>query len=110
MKKEVRSAVYDQTLRVEAYRFEGIAQPFPSHFHEYYVFGLMEKRGRLLSCGDQDCLIRTGDVLLFNPKESHGCIQEDGNVLDYRCFNIECKVILDLVKEASGRSEFPRFF
>ena len=31
MKKEVRTVVYDDELRMEAYRFEGIVQPFPSH-------------------------------------------------------------------------------
>ena len=35
MKKEIRTVVYDEELRIEAYRFEGIVQPFPNHFHEY---------------------------------------------------------------------------
>lgn len=34
MKKETRTVVYDDELRIEAYRFEGIVQPFPNHFHE----------------------------------------------------------------------------
>ena len=42
MKKETRTAVFDEELRVEAYRFEGIVQAFPNHFHEHYVIGLME--------------------------------------------------------------------
>ena len=48
MKKEIRTVVYDDELRMEAYRFEGIVQPFPNHFHEYYVIGLVEKGERLL--------------------------------------------------------------
>ena len=43
MKKETRTVVYDDALRLEAYRFKGIVQPFPSHFHEYYVIGFVEK-------------------------------------------------------------------
>ena len=43
MKKEVRTVVYDDELRMEAYRFEGIVQPFPSHFHEHYVIGFVRK-------------------------------------------------------------------
>ena len=39
MKKEVRTVVYDDELRIEAYHFEGIVQPFPNHFHDYYVIG-----------------------------------------------------------------------
>ena len=42
MKKETRTVVYDDALHIEAYRFEGIVQPFPNHFHEYYVIGLVE--------------------------------------------------------------------
>ena len=33
MKQEARAAVYDEKLRVEAYRLAGMAQPFPAHFH-----------------------------------------------------------------------------
>ena len=42
MKKETRTVVYDDELRIEAYRFEGIVQPFPNHFHEYYVIGFID--------------------------------------------------------------------
>jgi drug/metabolite transporter (DMT)-like permease len=44
MKKETRTVVYDDELRMEAYRFEGIVQPFPNHFHEYYVIGILTSR------------------------------------------------------------------
>ena len=37
MKKETRTVVYDDELRIEAYRFEGIVQPFPNHFHERVI-------------------------------------------------------------------------
>ena len=47
MKKEVRTVVYDDELHIEAYRFEGIVQPFPNHFHEYYVIGFMEDGERI---------------------------------------------------------------
>lgn len=43
MKKQTRTAVYDDELRIEAYRFEGIVQLFPSHFHEYYVIGFVDR-------------------------------------------------------------------
>ena len=42
MRKETRTVVYDDELQIEAYRFEGIVQPFPNHFHEYYVIGFVE--------------------------------------------------------------------
>ena len=54
MKKETRTVVYDDELRIEAYRFEGIVQPFPNHFHEYYVIGFIEDGERCLSCKGQE--------------------------------------------------------
>ena len=32
MQKEIRTVCYDDDLHLEAYRFEGIVQPFPNHF------------------------------------------------------------------------------
>ena len=105
MKKEVRTVVYDDELRIEAYRFEGIVQPFPNHFHEYYVIGFMEDGERVLSCKDQEYAITKGDVLLFNPGDSHACVQSDGGTLDYRGFNITREVMLNLAEEVTGRRE-----
>ena len=42
MQKEIRTVCYDDNLHLEAYRFEGIVQPFPNHFHDYYVIGCIE--------------------------------------------------------------------
>lgn len=36
MDKETKTAVYDEELRLEAYRFAGLVRPFPGRFHEYY--------------------------------------------------------------------------
>ena len=43
--------MYDEELRIEAYRFEGIAQPLPNHFHEHYVIGFVEKDSGLYLVG-----------------------------------------------------------
>ena len=42
MQKEIRTICYDDDLHLEAYRFEGIVQQFPNHFHDYYVIGFIE--------------------------------------------------------------------
>ncbi|MCI9185193.1 MAG: AraC family transcriptional regulator, partial [Lachnospiraceae bacterium] len=109
MKKEVRTVVYDDELRIEAYRFEGIVQPFPNHFHEYYVIGFMEDGGRVLSCKNQEYAITKGNILLFNPGDNHACVQNDGSTLDYRGFNITKEVMLDLAEEVTGKRELPGF-
>lgn len=109
MRKEIRTVVYDDELRMEAYRFEGIVQPFPNHFHEYYVIGFVEDGARVLSCKHQKYTITKGDVLLFGPGDNHACVQSDGGTLDYRGFNITREVMLDLMEEVTGRSELPGF-
>ena len=58
MKKEKRTAVYDDKLKIEAFMFEGIFQPFPNHFHEYYVLGFIENGKRCLSCKNKEYIIR----------------------------------------------------
>lgn len=101
--------VYDDELHIEAYRFEGIIQPFPNHFHEYYVIGFMEKGKRTLSCKNQEYTVRNGDILLFNPGDNHACAQIDEGTLDYRSINISKEVMLNLAEEVTGKQELPGF-
>jgi hypothetical protein len=109
MKKEVRTVVYDDQLRMEAYRFEGIVQPFLNYFHEYYVIGFVEKGERCLSCKNQEYAIQKGDIILFNPGDNHACVQSDDGTLDYRGINISQEVMLDLAEEVTGKRELPGF-
>ena len=64
MRKETRTVAYDEDLHIEAYRFEGIIQPFPNHFHEYYVIGYIESGERSLSCKTQEYTLSKGDIVL----------------------------------------------
>lgn len=109
MKKEIRTAVYDDELHIEAYRFEGIVQPFPNHFHEYYVIGFVEKGERVLSCRNREYTIKKGDILLFNPGDNHACVQSDDGTLVYRSLNITKEVMLGLAEEVTGKEELPGF-
>lgn len=109
MKKELRTVVYDDELRIEAYRFEGIVQPFPNHFHEYYVIGLMEGGRRALFCKNREYRLKKDDIVLFNPGDNHACAQIDGGSLDYRGINISKEVMLDRVEEITGRRALPGF-
>jgi len=107
MRKETRTVVYDDELRLEAYRFEGIVQPFPSHFHEHYVIGFVEKGERVLSCRNREYVIEEGSILLFNPGDSHACVQSDGGTFHYRGFNISKEVMFDLAEEVTGKKVLP---
>ncbi len=87
MQKEIRTVCYDDDLHLEAYHFEGIVQPFPNHFHDYYVIGFIEAGTRCLSCKNKEYMVGPGNILLFNPNDNHSCVQCDWKPLDYRGLN-----------------------
>ncbi len=109
MKKETRTIVYDEQLHMEAYRFEGIAQPFPNHFHEHYVIGFVESGQRVLSCKNREYGIGRGSVLVFHPGDNHACVQSDGGTFDYRGLNIPESTMLALAEEVTGKRQLPGF-
>ena len=103
MRQAARTARYDQALGLEAYSLRAVDRPFPSHFHDHYVIGVVERGTRTLTCGRQRQVIGPGDVLLFNPGDSHACIQADG-ALDYRGLNIPRSTMLARRRPASSPS------
>ncbi|MGG1068655.1 AraC family transcriptional regulator [Priestia megaterium] len=109
MVKEIRTAHGDADLHIEAYRFKGIMQKFPAHFHEYYVIGFIEEGQRHLICQGKEYIINPGDLLLFNPYDVHSCEQIDGKTLDYRCINMAPEVMKKAVFDINGSESLPRF-
>ena len=106
---KLRTVVYDRQLCLEAYRFAGIVQPFPNHFHEHYVLGLVETGWHTLCCKNREYALRPGDILLLNPGDSHGCTQSDGGPFAYRAFNIPQNTMLALAEEITSTRTLPRF-
>ena len=109
MRQEERTVCFDRELKIEAYRFKGIMQKFPNHFHEHYVIGFIEKGQRYLSWKNKEYTTSTGDLLLFNPFDSHTCEQIDDKVLDYRCINIKPEIMKKTVFEITGKNYLPKF-
>lgn len=109
MRKETRTVVYDEELQVEACRFKGIMQPFPNHFHEYYVIGFIEGGKRHLWCKGKEYDTSAGDLILFNPRDNHYCAPVNGELLDYRAVNIKPEVMSRAVKEITGEAYMPYF-
>lgn len=109
MAREVRTVVFDTELTLEAYRFEGVMQKFPNHFHDYYVIGYIEQGKRYLLCGNEEYILNSGDVIIFNPEDPHSCEQVDGRTLDYRCINVQPEVMGHYVQEITGKHYLPRF-
>ncbi|MCY7844404.1 AraC family transcriptional regulator [Bacillus haynesii] len=109
MRNETRTLFLDPDLNVEAYRFKGIMQKFPNYFHEYFVIGFIEKGQRYLLCKGEEYIINQGDLVLFNPYDTHSCEQIDGRALDYRCINVMPDVMRRCVKEITGIDSLPYF-
>lgn len=109
MNKEYREIRWDSDLQIEAYRFAGIMQKFPNHFHDYYVIGFIEKGKRRLFCKNQEYTVLPGQLLLFNPGDQHGCEAVNGEALDYRCLNIKREVFERIVLEVTGQQVMPHF-
>lgn len=102
MKKEARTVCFDETLNIEAVRFEGISQPFPNHFHDYYVIGLVLRGTRDMFCKNRDIVISGGDVLLLEPSDNHGCSDVGADTFDYIALNIPRDVMQKLAEEVTG--------
>lgn len=109
MPDEVRTVCYDADLQVEAYRFQGLMQKFPHHFHDYYVIGFIENGKRRMQCNGRDCIIHPGDIILFNPRDVHSCEQVDDRPMDYRSLNINPDSMRRMVREITGADRLPRF-
>jgi len=109
MQKEIRSVYFDSDLNIEAYRFKGIAQKFPNHFHDYYVIGFIEEGQRYLSCKNKSYNVGPGDLTIFNPSDNHTCEQIDNMTLDYRCINIQLDVMKKIIFEITNKEYIPYF-
>lgn len=109
MVEEIRTIHLDSHLKIEAYQFKGIMQKFPAHFHEYYVIGFIEEGQRSLICKGETYIINPGDLVIFNPYDTHSCEQIDGKTLDYRCINVTPTIMQQLILEISGHDQLPYF-
>ena len=109
MENGIRTICYDQNLQIEAYRFQGVQQKFPNHFHEHYVIGFIEKSERSLLCNEREYIITPGDILIFNPGDTHSCQQISEEALDYRCLNIKSDIMKRAVFEILGTETLPVF-
>lgn len=107
--QEQRHVYYDHDLGIEAYQLRGIVQKFPNHFHDFYVIGFIEGGKRHLWCKGREYQLQSGDLILFNPRDNHYCAPVDGEPLDYRAVNISQEIMLDAVREITGKDSALRF-
>ena len=108
MRQEERLVRYDPGLQIEAYRFRGVVQPFPNHFHEGYMVIFLDRGRRRLTCGQETAGhprqydLAAGDLVLLNPKEPHGCEPVSADGFDFRTLSIPEEVMTRAVREVTG--------
>lgn len=110
MEKETRDITYDNELKIEAYRLQGVVQEFPNHFHEHYTVGFMESGRRRVEINGTEFHAETQDLILLNPMDSHTCRHADEQLMDYRGFNIPRETMRFATLEIYGTQMLPRFF
>ena len=105
MRNKPGTAVRDDELRLEAYRFH---RSFPKHFHDHYVVGCIESGQGALICRDVEYFLKEGDIVVYNPGDTHSCA-DSGAALDYRGLHIPRETMLDFSGELTGRRALPAF-
>lgn len=109
MEKPTKRMAADRALQIEAYRFQGLAQPFPLHFHPHYVLGLVERGTRQLTCKGREYSLGPGQLFLLNPGDSHACIQCGEEPLDYRSVTLPIEAMQALAADLTGAKALPVF-
>ena len=58
-----RTIRHDEVLGLEAFCLQGYSQPFPRHFHDYYVLGFVVSGERELLCNGLNLQVFPGNLL-----------------------------------------------
>lgn len=104
-----KQIIFDKVLDIEQYTFNQLEQPFPNHFHNYYVIGIIENGQRHLICNDKKCIINKDNIIIFNPRDSHGCTQSSNEKFIYKALNINTDVMEKTVSEITEKYKKPLF-
>lgn len=105
-----RTIRHDEVLGLEAFCLQGYAQPFPRHFHDYYVLGFVVSGEQELLCNGLSLQVFPGNLLIFNPRDNHECVSTSrAPFLHYLGFNILKKRMEEISMELTGESCLPQF-
>lgn len=94
---------------VETIAFEGVAQSFPAHFHEFWTIGAIARGRRRTTCSGATLGVGPGDAVLFAPGEAHGCMPADGEALSYRSVTVPDAVLARALGREAGSLRPSRF-
>lgn len=77
----------------ELRKYRGFVQPFASHSHSYYVIGRVREGGRLLELNGKEMSIGSGDMIVFNPGDVHGCTHAGANPFAYDSITVSVDLL-----------------
>lgn len=97
-----RIAPFGPCPGVEFVTLEGIVQPFPLHFHDFWTIGQMVGGGRRMRCRAEEHVLGPDDFVLFEPGEVHGCEPVGKAPLAYRSIVVPDELFSQVVGEALG--------
>lgn len=100
---------YDPILGLEAYRFQGLHQTFPGHFHPYYFMGYIQSGHQLTAVCGTEREVGPNTLLLFDPGLVHTCRPAGPESLEYCCLNISPEIMERWVEEVTGKPFLPSF-
>lgn len=109
MPGEARMIRFDADLHIEACCFHGLLQDFPTHFHEHYVIGCMDGGRRRIFCNNREYTAKTGDLLLFNPRDKHACSRVGEEPLSWRALHVGEEAMHRLNRRIAGGESPPMF-
>lgn len=104
-----RIAPFGPCPGVEFVTLEGIVQPFPLHFHDFWTVGQMVGGGRRMRCRGEERVLGPDDFVLFGPGEVHGCEPVGQAPLTYRSIVVPDELFSQIVGEALGEPAPHRF-
>lgn len=92
---------------VELVTLEGVVQPFPLHFHDFWTIGEIVYGRRRTTCRGEVRELEPGDIVLFGPGEVHGCEPMNGEPFFYRSVVVPNNLFTQACGETPAR--FDRF-
>ena len=97
-----RIAPFGPCPGVEFVTLEGIVQPFPLHFHDFWTIGQMVGGRRRMTCRGEVHDLGPEDFVLFGPGEVHGCKPLDDAPLMYRSVVVPVGLFAQAFAESHG--------
>lgn len=87
---------------VELITLEGIVQPFPLHFHDFWTIGQIVQGNRRMTCRGEVYDLGPEDFVLFGPGEVHGCKPMNNTPLVYRSIVVPSILFAQAFCESAG--------